>query len=197
MTEYSRDVELLHEIGSLRRVARTWVQFTGAGMANVAEHTLRVAWVAMAIARREGADGARCAQLALVHDVAETRTGDVHYLSRMYVERKEDEALRDIVAGTALQDDVAELWAEYEAQESLEARIVKDADNLDCDLELTETPDAVFVASLEETRRRVRGKLRTDTARALFDAIYAGDAHSWHTTAPNRMVAGDWGGEQA
>ena len=61
----------------------------------------------MAIARREGADGARCAQLALVHDVAETRTGDVHYLSRMYVERREDEALRDAVAGTSLESDVA------------------------------------------------------------------------------------------
>lgn len=188
----SRDVELLHEIGSLRRVARTWVQFTGAGMANVAEHTLRVAWIAMAIARREGADGARCAQLALIHDVAETRTGDVHYLSRMYVERREDEALRDVVAGTSLADDVEALWAEYHAQESLEARVVKDADNLDCDLELTETPDAALVTSLRPTRDRVRDKLHTDTARALFDAIYADDPHAWHTTAPNRMVAGDW-----
>jgi putative hydrolase of HD superfamily len=190
----SRDVELLHEVGSLRRVARTWVQFTGAPMANVAEHTLRVAWIAMAIARREDADGARCAQLALIHDVAESRTGDVHYLSRMYVERREDEALRDVVAGTSLQDDVEALWAEYHAQASLEARVVKDADNLDCDLELTETPDAALIASLRPTRDRVREKLHTDTARALFDAIYADDPHAWHTTAPNRMVAGDWAG---
>lgn len=187
-----RDVALLHEVGSLRRVARTWVQFTGAGMANVAEHTLRVAWIAMAIARREGADAGRCAQLALVHDLAETRTGDVHYLSRMYVERREDEALADAIAGTSLQDDVAALWDEYHAQESAEARIVKDADNLDCDLELTETPDAAFVASLEPTRRQVRERLYTDTARALFDAIYAQDPHAWHTRAPNRLTAGDW-----
>jgi putative hydrolase of HD superfamily len=188
-----RDVELLHEVGSLRRVARTWAQFTGAPMANVAEHTLRVAWIAMVVARREGADPGRCAQLALVHDLAETRTGDVHYLSRMYVERREDDALRDAVAGTSLQDDAAELWDEYHAQESLEARVVKDADNLDCDLELTETPDAALVGALTPTRARVRDKLHTDTARALFDAIYAEDPHAWHTGAPNRLTAGDWG----
>jgi len=195
--EVSRDVELLHEVGSLRRVARTWVQFTGAPMANVAEHTLRVAWIAMAIARREGADGARCVQLALVHDLAETRTGDVHYLSRTYVERREDDALRDAVAGTSLDEDVRALWDEYHAMASAEARIVKDADNLDCDLELTETPDTALIASLAPTRARVRDKLHTDTARALFDAIYADDPHAWHTTAPNRMVAGDWRGEDA
>lgn len=187
-----RDVELLHEVGSLRRVARTWVQFTGAPMANVAEHTLRVAWVAMVLARREGADPGRCVQLALVHDLAETRTGDVHYLSRMYVERREDEALRDALAGTSLEDEATALWDEYHAQESLEARVVKDADNLDCDLELTETPDAALVASLAPTRRQVRERLHTDTARALFDAIYATDPHAWHTAAPNRLRAGDW-----
>jgi putative hydrolase of HD superfamily len=186
-----RDVELLHEVGSLRRVARTWVQFTGAPMANVAEHTLRVAWIAMVIARREGADAGRCVQLALVHDLAETRTGDVHYLSRMYVERREDDALRDAVAGTSLQDDAVALWDEYHAQESLEARVVKDADNLDCDLELTETPDTALIASLEPRRRQVRERLHTDTARALFDAVYAEDPHAWHTAAPNRLKAGD------
>lgn len=188
-----RDVELLHEVGSLRRVARTWAQFTGAPMANVAEHTLRVAWIAMLIARREGADPGRAAQLALVHDLAETRTGDVHYLSRMYVERREDDALRDAVAGTALEEDAGALWDEYHAQESLEARVVKDADNLDCDLELTETPDTALVTALAPTRARVRDKLHTDTARALFDAIYAQDPHAWHTGAPNRLTAGDWG----
>lgn len=187
-----RDVALLHEVGSLRRVARTWVQFTGAPMANVAEHTLRVAWIAMVLARREGADPGRCVQLALVHDLAETRTGDVHYLSRMYVERREDEALRDAAAGTSLEDEATALWDEYHAQESLEARVVKDADNLDCDLELTETPDAALVASLEPTRRQVRERLHTDTARALFDAVYATDPHAWHTAAPNRLTAGDW-----
>jgi putative hydrolase of HD superfamily len=188
-----RDVELLHEVGSLRRVARTWVQFTGAPMANVAEHTLRVAWIAMVIARREGADAGRCTQLALVHDLAETRTGDVHYLSRMYVERREDDALRDAVAGTSLHDDAVALWDEYHAQESLEAHVVKDADNLDCDLELTETPDAALVSALTPTRARVRDKLHTDTARTLFDAIYAEDPHAWHTGGPNRLTAGDWG----
>jgi putative hydrolase of HD superfamily len=187
-----RDVSLLHEVGSLRRVVRTWAQFTGAPMANVAEHTLRVAWIAMAIARREGADPAHAAQLALVHDLAETRTGDVHYLSRMYVDRRETDALTDTVAGTSVEDDVTALWDEYHALESLEARIVKDADNLDCDLELTETPDPAFVTSLEPTRLRVRDKLFTDTARALFDAIYAVDPHEWHTAAPNRLTAGDW-----
>ncbi|HET9894237.1 MAG TPA: HD domain-containing protein [Streptosporangiaceae bacterium] len=190
----SRDTIFLYELGTLRHVQRTWRQFGGVPYANVAEHTLRVTWIAMMIASREGADVAKVIQLALLHDVAEIRTGDVNYLSRLYADRHEDEAISDMVNGTSLESDLAKLWEELKLRESLEAKIVKDADALDCDLELRES-EAVGVSllgALRETRDRAFARLYTDTARKLFALIYSTDPHSWHVDGKNRMTAGDW-----
>jgi putative hydrolase of HD superfamily len=190
----ARDVAFLYEVGSLRHVQRTWRQFGGVPYANVAEHTVRVAWIAMLIAVREGGDVARVAQLALLHDLPEVRTGDVNYLSRLYTERHETLAMADMSRDTSLEDHVAGLWRELADGATLEARITKDADALDCDLELMES-DAVGTSlrrALEPTREQVAARLHTRTARLLFDQIYAADPHEWHLTARNRFTAGDW-----
>lgn len=190
-----RDAELLYEVGTLRHVARAWVQFgNDQQLANVAEHTLRVLWLALVLARHEGADEARVVQLALVHDLAETRTGDVNYVTRMYVDRHEEEAIHDAVNGSVLESLVTDLWREYRAQGTLEARVVKDADNLDCDLELMESASRGLElrTTLDDTRRRVLDQLRTPTARKVFHQIYATDPHRWHLGTRNRLTAGDW-----
>ncbi len=104
------------------------------------------------------------------------------------------EAIRDMISGTSLESDLAKLWEELKLQESLEAKIVKDADTLDCDLELRES-DAVgtsLLTALRETRDRAASRLYTDTARRLFGLIYSTDPHSWHVSGKNRMTAGDW-----
>ncbi len=190
-----RDTELLYELGTLRQVARAWVQFgNDQRLANVAEHSLRVIWLALTLAKHEAADTAKVVQLALVHDLAETRTGDVNYVTRMYVDRDETQAMQDAVRDTAIERDVAALWEEYRAQLTLESQIVKDADNLDCDLELMECTSRGldFETTLRETRKRVRAQLRTETARRMFEQIYETDPHSWHLGAKNRLTAGDW-----
>jgi 5'-deoxynucleotidase YfbR-like HD superfamily hydrolase len=188
------DVKFLFEMGSLRHVQRTWRQFGGVPYANVAEHTLRVAWIAMILAEREDADSAKVLKLAMIHDIPEIRTGDVNYMSRMYADRHEDEALEDMVQGTDIQAEILYLWREFDARETLESRIVKDADTLDCDLELKESEAVGYslLSVLSETRDRAYGKLYTKSARALFDEIYAADPHRWHKDAKNRMTTGDW-----
>ena len=49
-----RDLELLFEIGSLRHIQRGWRQHLATNCANDLEHTVRVAFLALIIARREG-----------------------------------------------------------------------------------------------------------------------------------------------
>lgn len=190
----SKDVEMLFEIGSLRHVARTWCQFGGVRFANVTEHSYRVAWIAIILATREKADIARVMQLALLHDLPEVRTGDVNYLSRMYTTRAESDALRHATTGTSLQDTVQGLWEELEARQTLEAKIVKDADNLDCDLELCEQL-AVGVdlkAVFEPTRQAAYDRLSTESAKQLFHEIRRSNPHAWHLEGVNRLTAGDW-----
>lgn len=188
------EIDLLYELGSIRHINRTWSIFGGVPFANVAEHTLRVLWISVLIARHEGADMNRVLKIALVHDVAEIRTGDVNYVSRLYTKSSESEAVRDSLRNTVLASEFLELWNEYKARETLEAKIVKDADNLDCDLELNEqrANGRTIASALWETRQAVFASLYTHTAKRLFSAIYDTNPHRWHMTANNRLTAGDW-----
>jgi len=193
--DLKRDIELLYELGTLRHIQRVWEQMLGPGFANLAEHHFRLAWIAMTIGKREGADLGKVARLALVHDVAESRTGDVHYVSRQYTERNEHQAIRDTLAGTALEEEFVQLWDEYEAKSSLEAKCVKDADNLDVNFELREraaqgnTLDAEWRAYRD---KMVYVKLYTQTARDLWHAVANSNPNDWHTKGKNRFTAGDW-----
>lgn len=188
------DVKMMYEMGAVRHVRRTWEQFGGLPLANVAEHSFRMAWIAWALAIEEGADAAKVIQLCVLHDVAEVRTGDVNYLSRMYVKRDEDGAMADIFAGTAISSAVEELWTELKERSTLEAKIVKDADSLDCDLELMEAHAVGYdlLTALGDTRQQVFERLNTDSARRMFTHIYESDPHAWHKLGRNRMTAGDW-----
>jgi 5'-deoxynucleotidase YfbR-like HD superfamily hydrolase len=53
-TNNNRDIEFFYEIGQLRLINRMWRRFFQSETSNVAEHTLRVIWIALAIAKKEG-----------------------------------------------------------------------------------------------------------------------------------------------
>ncbi len=110
---YKRDIELLFEIGCLRYMPRSWKRFFNPDVANNAEHTLRVAWIALLLAKYESVNNEeKILKMALIHDLSESRTGDVDYLSRQYVERKEERAMKDIVQDTVFQKELWPLWHE-------------------------------------------------------------------------------------
>lgn len=183
-------------MGSIRFVNRTWKRFLNGDFANLAEHHFRVFWIANVIAAHEkGADTGKIAKLALLHDIAESRTGDVDYLSRQYVIRNEELAIHDMLAGTALEKEFLELWQEYEARVSLESRIVKDADNLDIDFELAEQASQGFpLQKIWKSNRDFvsKEKLYTRTAKLLYDQLMLAKPHDWHDKGRNRRNAGDW-----
>lgn len=191
------DVNFLFEMGNIRLINRMWQRFQSPHLANLAEHHFRVFWIAIVIAAHEtGVDVGKVAKIALMHDIAESRTGDVDLLSRQYVERHEELAIQDILEGSVLRDEFYALWEEYEKRETLEAKIVKDADNLDVDFELAE--QAVNGDSLQDRKRETREfvakeKLYTNTAKHLFEQLGAADPHAWwHTSKRNRFKGGDW-----
>jgi putative hydrolase of HD superfamily len=191
-----RDVEFLYEMGSLRYIPRMWKRYSNNDFANLAEHHVRVAWIAMMIAAHEkDVDTGKILKMALVHDIAESRTGDVDDLARQYVKRNEELGIRDILQDTALADEFVALWQEAEAKETLEAKIVKDADNLDVDLELREraTVGSHLGERLNPQRKIVaETKLYTKTAKHFWNAIQESDPHDWHRNGRTRLNAGDW-----
>lgn len=191
-----RDLELLYELGAFRYVLRTWRQFLNGDFANNAEHSFRVVWTALIIARREGVGNhEKILKMALVHDLPESRAGDAHYLSRMYVDRHEELAVTDMFADTSLGQEVVDLWREYEAKSSIEAKIVKDADNLDVDLELQEQSSRgnQLRVDFKVHRDTVKThKLSTKSAKQIWEQIQNSNPHDWHLRARNRFTAGDW-----
>jgi 5'-deoxynucleotidase YfbR-like HD superfamily hydrolase len=109
--------------------------------------------------------------------------------------RNEELAARDMLDGTSLQQEFFALWEEYEARESIESKIVKDADNLDVDFELAE--QATQGSTLKEVKRETRqfvseNKLYTKTAKAMFDQLQSANPHDWHFKGRNRSNGGDW-----
>lgn len=194
--DFSKDIQFLFEMGSIRFIPRMWQRFLNGNFANLAEHHFRMFWIAMTIAAHEGSvDTGKIAKMVMVHDISESRAGDVDYLARQYVERHEALGLQDMLAGTALQKEFQELWDEYEARETMEAKIAKDADNLDVDFELAEQASHGFPlqAHWKDMRDFVaKEKLYTTTAKEMFVALEKANPHDWHMQGRNRHAAGDW-----
>lgn len=190
------DIAFLFEIGTLRFMPRMGNRFYKGMGQNLAEHHFRVFWIAMVIAAHEGSvDTGKIAKMTLLHDIPESRTGDVDYISRQYVERNEDLALEDMLGNTPLKAEFLALWNEYEARETPEAKIAKDADNLDVDFDLAE--QAAMGRTLHgkwiDARQFIAKKyLYTKTARAIFDQLITADPHDWHLRGRNRLNNGDW-----
>jgi putative hydrolase of HD superfamily len=129
----------------LKRLDRTgWVlRGLAPGAESVAAHSYGVAFTAMLLADEVRARGVevdveRVLRIALLHDLAEARTGDMPRTMALYYGAEarhaaERAAFDDMVRslGGARSADYGALHADYEARESLEARLVKAADIVD------------------------------------------------------------------
>lgn len=191
-----RDIEFIYEIGALRHIPRMWKRFLNPDVANLAEHHYRVMWLALILAKYEKANVNKVLKMALVHDIMESRAGDADYLARQYVKRDEELGLKDMLANTILEkDEFINLWHEYKALETLEAKVTKDADLLDIDLELNEQEVRGFKLKYAWKTQRgwvSKNRLKTKSAKKLYDAIAKSDPNDWHIKGRNRLNAGDW-----
>ena len=182
----SRDIQFLFEIGSLRNIPRAWIQHLGVPCASNLEHTMRVIFLALLIARAEGTgDEGVIIKMALTHDLPETRTADLAYVHKVYSQTDDMRAARDLFAGTSF-GDFEDIHSRYEKRDCVEAKIVKDADNLDIDLELKELEEQghKLPAKWKAMRKFVRDKkLYTKTAKALWDQLQKANVAQWHMEA--------------
>lgn len=192
----NRDIDFLFEMGNIRFIDRMWRRYLTRDFANLAEHHFRMFWIAMVIAAHEkNVDIGKVAKMVMVHDIAESRTGDVDYLARQYVIRNEELGIKDMLEDTILEKEFIALWQEYEARETLEAKIAKDADNLEIDFELAEqhVKGNVLQKTWAENREYIfKEKLYTKTAKQLFQQLKTADPHTWHTTGRTRYNDGDY-----
>lgn len=185
-----KDIDFLYEIGSLRNVQRGWRQHLGVDVANVLEHSFRVMMIALILARNEKVkDEEKIMKMVLIHDMAETRTSDLSYVQKVYVKADEEKSAKELFENTALQSLEETVLKEYEERKSVESKIVKDADNLDVDIELKEleTRGHTLPKKWKVMRKKVRDeKLYTKSAKKMWDLIQKSDSEDWH------MVINKW-----
>ena len=173
-----RVADLFHEAGMLRHTPRTGWFFLGTGQEDVAEHSFRVALISFVLARLAGADPYRAMAMGLFHDLHEARTGDANYMAQRYLEIRHREAQADALAGTGLEEEVMGLYDEFEARETPEARLAKDADQLDLICNLKEELDKGNAFAREWLESALR-RLRTPEAREVAHAVTRADHNRW------------------
>ena len=135
-------ISTLIELQRLKRLDRTGWTLRGLpnGTESVAAHSFGVAVAAMLLAdellaRGVSVDMENVLRMALLHDWAEVRVGDMPRIATAYFgsdarKQAETRAFADVVSG--LQKDLyAALYDDYEQRQSIESKLVKAADVLD------------------------------------------------------------------
>lgn len=172
----------LFEIGLLKRSKRAgwWI----AGIKDpetIAEHSWRAAITGMMIASMEGADPTRTAMLCVLHDTSETRIGDIPHVGRAYLKAtSNEEIVADQLAEVpeSIRATIQDAVDEFEAQETPESICAKDADKLECLIQAVEYRHG-GAGTVGPWIDSSYAALKTDTARALAEAVLAGDPLAW------------------
>jgi putative hydrolase of HD superfamily len=135
-------LDLCLEIQTLDRIPRSGYVLRGvADPESVAEHTLHVLFLVWTLGLKiEEIDVSRAVEIALVHDLAELRIGDLprtssHYFPAGAKKAAEAAAMADVLA--PLPERTRLLYNEYQEGTTLEARLVKACDKLQLMLKVT------------------------------------------------------------
>lgn len=128
-------LDLLLETQNLDQIPRMGYLLSGiTDPESVSEHSWHVAFLVWLLsADITDIDRLRAIEIAMIHDLAELRIGDLprtasHYLPEGAKEAAEAAAIEEILA--PLPEEVRLLWKEYQAGESPESRLVKACDRL-------------------------------------------------------------------
>jgi putative hydrolase of HD superfamily len=169
----------LFEVGILARTPRSGFYFLGTGDQTVAEHINRACYIGYMLALMDGTvDLSKVLQMCLLHDISETRISDLNYVHQKYVERKEDEAHKDITDSIPFGGEMFALINEYEERKTPESMIVKDADNLEWILALKEEVDTGNTRALKWITPAI-ARLKTSHAKAIAKEIMRTDSNDW------------------
>lgn len=172
-------VNFFFELGMLKKTPRSGFQFLGSGRESVAEHAFRVAVIGFTLARLDGAaDECRVVRMCLFHDLPESRTGDLNYVNKQYVQVREDQVVRDLARTLPFGGELEELLSEFREGKSRESLLAHDSDQLDLILELKEHLD---LGNRYATQwiHFARQRLKTDLGRQLASEITETDSTAW------------------
>ncbi|MBI2196398.1 HD family hydrolase [Candidatus Daviesbacteria bacterium] len=148
---------------------------------SVAAHSFVTALLAYFLAKQLQKDGAKIdpekvLKMGLFHDVGETIVGDVGTFVKGMAggvfKNIEEEGVKALVEGLDSKEEIIKLVEEYNSRQSLEARVVKAADNLDALAQAKGVPGAA-------------------DALKYFKRVYHITKFDWHKRAVDLILSGE------
>lgn len=187
----TRISEFFFEIGTMRKLHRMHLQnlFVDDSSDNISSHSYRVTMIAWFLAKLEGADPYKVLLMALAHDLSEIRSNDHNWVHKKYVKIFEDEIREDQLKTLPFRE-LFDLSVEYEARESLESKVTKDADLLDQILLLREYEwqgnkeaekwlRGINRSNELNERKSRKDRFHTESAKKLLDELYDMHPSKW------------------
>ncbi len=163
----------------LKRTPRTGFQFLGSGAESVAEHIFRTVYIGYTLGRlAENVDTDKIIKMCLFHDLPEARTGDLNYVNKKYVRSDINKAVDDLAETLPFGEEIRGLILEFEKEETVEAKLAHDSDQLELILALKEYKDLGNTYADEWIEFALK-RLSTDIARELARTILETDSSLW------------------
>jgi putative hydrolase of HD superfamily len=170
---------LLFEAKMLKEIPRSGFHFLGSGKESIAEHTFSTTFIAYVMSQLEpDVDALKLISMSLVHDLPETRIGDLNTVHKTYVTANEAKAVKDITASLPFGSSIAKLIDEFNEGSSPEAMLAYDADQLSLILELKTLSDIGY-APPDKWLPPVLKRLKTETAKKIARSIMETDRDEW------------------
>ncbi|HNZ11047.1 MAG: hypothetical protein BWX99_01124 [Deltaproteobacteria bacterium ADurb.Bin151] len=171
--------DFLFEMGMLCKTPRSGYQFLGSGRESVAEHVLRTVYTGYALCKlNPSLNELRVLKMCVLHDLPEARTGDMNYVNKKYVRVDEAKAVRELTESLSFGEDIRQAIDEFNAKETAESRIARDADQIALILQLKEYGDLGNKYS-EEWIEYALKRLCTEEGKKLAARIIETDSSHW------------------
>ena len=175
----SNIADLLFQANLLKDIPRSGYHFLGAGAESIAEHTYSTTFIAFVIANIvPEIDGRRLISMCLVHDLTESRIGDLNTVHKDYVRANAEKAIKDTVVELSFGDVLEDLIREFEDNRTIEAKLARDADQLAMIIDLKTLADVGYHPP-EKWLPPIVNRLQTDVARSLAEDILKTPYDNW------------------
>jgi 5'-deoxynucleotidase YfbR-like HD superfamily hydrolase len=166
---------LFHRVGRLKRLIRSgWLRHNIPEPESVADHSFRTVFMAMMLGDALDVDSEKLLRMAVLHDLAEVNAGDItphDGISREEKRKLEEEGLRKLLSDISNANSYLGLWQEYEAQESKEARILREIDKLEMALTAVEYQKMSPEKDLYEFIREADSQIESPEIRLLLKEV--------------------------
>lgn len=176
-------INFLEEAGHLKNIERSgWKTLKIKNPESVAEHSYRAAVFGYILAKKENVNPDKVATMLLFHDIPEARIGDIHKVSKKYLNKGDADLRSAEDQAETLPDDIGQDYLnkirEFEDMDTEEAVVAKDADLLECALQAKEYMDIGFKKA-SNWIDNTRGHLQTETGKKLLELIVESETEWW------------------